>query len=161
MQKVKVLLLISILLAVLVGCKQTSRSRTPKLNDEQQALANTFFNNREQWEYYDDLYCTGLKMYNSQDAVTIYCEYSSSPLARTNEAVSSHVLLKTYCFKVTKEKVEFNGQISNSVLVPGMILNSNTNVSAPDGGSSYYYREDYTSKQELINTLFSKYKSKE
>ena len=158
MQKIKVLLLISILLAVLVGCSQTPQ--TLKLNDEQQVLADTFFNNRELWEYYDDLYCTGLSMYNSQDAVIFYCEYGSRASERTNEAVSSYVILKTYSFKVTEEKVEFIRKVDTSVLAAGVILNSKTNVS-PDGRSSYYYGDDETSKKELINKLLSKYKSKE
>ena len=159
MPKVKVLLLISIVLAVLVGCSQTPQA--PKLNDEQQSLANTFFNNRDQWEYYDDLYCTGLHMYNSQDSVVIYCEYSSSSLARTKEVVSSHVVLKSYSFTVTKEEVEFKGEVSSAAFLPGVILNSNTNVSAPDGISSYYYGDDDKAKKEIIEILLSKYKSKE
>lgn len=134
------------------GCSETS-----KLSDEQQALMDTFFENKELWEEYEDLYCTGLHMYESQKGVFIHCSYSTDMLGHTNEAVSSHTVLKTISYFITEDEVEFSGEISNSVSLPGVMLN-NANADAPKliGTISYYFGDDDDAKKGSLETLFIK-----
>ncbi|GHU82930.1 hypothetical protein AGMMS50284_5630 [Clostridia bacterium] len=101
MKKIILLTVLIVFVIVFTGC---SRTPTPKLNSNQQALADMFFANKDKWEEYDGLYCTDFQMFSSdKGGVIIHCGYSSSPLAHTEKAMSSHTVLKAFSYTCAKD----------------------------------------------------------
>jgi len=125
------------------------------LTQSQQALADQFFNNRGQWEVYDDssesLYCVHISIYKMTDGAELDCYYSDVVTIPT-EAGAGFVFLAGRAYYVTKD----NFQIGNNLdpanwgrLIPGQ--------PAAYRGTGYSPADNDGEKRANIEYLFSGY----
>lgn len=152
MKKLFICLISIILLVGMLAC--TKNNASAKLSKEQQALADTFYANKEKWEIQDELFCQGFQLFIIDNDIVVTCNYGKEKIFHTNAVVSSSVVTKAYSFIVTADGISEGTEASllNSAEIIALKKNPFNKILFL-GQSGYYFDTDET-KKESVESLF-------
>ena len=140
---------------LMTGCspKSSKSSDHVKLTDYQQALADSFYDNREIWEFKKDdtkvLRCLQLQLCYYEENVRVRCGYGWI----TSSDLVTFSVTEGLGFIVTEDDVILYGE--TTMPHPGPRLPGATLTGEPAIARYYINANDEKSKREIIEDLFS------